>query len=262
MQTTATTPTTDPEPKTMPRVCEICDLPFAARYFDNPLNGKPFLIRDRCDPCDTRIRSERERAEAEEARANEEKARRELWEGICPWDYRTTDENGPTDQRRLLADQPKLAQILAHPLGSRGLILRGPTGARKTRAMYRLMRVYFDLPRRPKIIAMTAGEFDRQARDAAGNFTLTEWFRRLASARVLFIDDLGKGSWTKSTAGQFWEVVDDRTRNGRPIFATTNYSGEALTKALNLDGDTAPALLRRLREHCDGIVLLAEETGK
>jgi len=121
--------------------------------------------------------------------------------------------------------------------------------------MYRLFRAYFDKSPRPRLIAITSGQFDRQARDAAGTFTLSQWFDRLAKADALFIDDIGKGKWTPATSSQFWELVDDRTRNRKPIFLTTNLNGETLVASLGLDRDIAEPLLRRIRESCDVVVL-------
>lgn len=239
--------------------CRTCGKPFQSAVCRNPLNPSNVLARQlHCDPC---VAAEQERIAKTTAARRAEAAERDLqaaWERICPHEYRTKLEGGPTDLERLGRDLPQLPEILAHPLGPQGLILRGKTGAGKTRAMYRLLRSYFVRTPRPRIIAITAGEFDRQARDAAGNFTLSTWFRRLAEAEALFLDDLGKGKWTAATSGQFWELVDDRTRNGRPVFITTNFSGDRLVQVLGLDGDTAEPLLRRLREHCRGIVCTSE----
>lgn len=168
--------------------------------------------------------------------------------------YRNRLEGGPTDQARVEA-LPSWPEISAHQLGPIGLILRGPTGAGKTRSMFRLLRRYHVSIPRPRIIAMTAGEFDRGARDAAGDFTLSKWFDRLARADVLFLDDVGKGKWTAATAGQFWELVDARTKDGRPIFMTTNLSGRTLVDHLGLGPDIGEPLLRRLRESCKVIVM-------
>jgi DNA replication protein DnaC len=109
------------------------------------------------------------------------------------------------------------------------------------------------------MIAMSAGEFDRAARDAAGKFQLTEWFESLASSDVLFMDDLGKGKWTAATAGQFWELIDARSKEARPVFITTNCSGETLVRSLGLNKDVAEPLLRRLRESCKALVLQVKQ---
>ena len=238
-----------------PAHCRTCGKPFLSAVCRNPLNPSKVLARQlHCDPC---VAAEQERIATTAAALRAEAAERDLqaaWERDCPMEFRAKLEGGPTDLERLARELPQLPEILAHPLGAQGLILRGKTGAGKTRAMYRLLRSYFVGTPRPRILALTAGEFDRQARDAAGNFTLSTWFRRLAEADALFVDDVGKGKWTPATSGQFWEVIDDRTRNGRPVFLTTNFSGDRLVQVLGLDGDTAEPLLRRLREHCKGIV--------
>ena len=207
-----------------------------------------------CGQCTEAENARRQREAVEARRERSERDLEEAWARLCPLEFRSTLEGGPTSIARLESDQPSLPELLRHPLGPEGLILRGGTGAGKTRCMYRLLRSYHVLTPRPRIVAMTAGQFDREARDAAGTFTLSAWFDRLARADVVFIDDIGKGRWTPATSGQFWELVDDRTRNGRPLFLTTNTSGETLVQSLGLDRDIAEPLLRRLREHCRVIV--------
>lgn len=237
-------------------ICEDCRQTFEAAIARSPFDPNRIIARQRrCEPCVTafevRIADEARKARQEAARAQSEA----VWERVCPKLYRTTDEGGLTDPMQLAKDVSKLYDIIGHPLGHRGLILRGDTGAGKTRAMYRLLRRYHDTFPRPSMVAMSAGEFDRSARDAAGRFQLTEWFSSLSESDVLFIDDIGKGKWTASTAGQFWEVVDARSKQGRPIFLTTNCSGETLVSSLGLNKDIAEPLLRRLRESCKALVL-------
>jgi len=237
------------------RACGTCGKTFAAPVCRNPFDEtKVLAVARHCGPCvgteNLRISKgvESRRAEAAEA------GFRDAWNRICPEEYRSKLEGGNTDMLRLADEQPAFDQITAHPFGARGLILRGGTGAGKTRCMYRLLRSYFLRVPRSSIVAMSAGRFDREARDSAGNFTLSDWFAKLAVADVLFIDDVGKGKWTPATSGQFWELVDDRTKHGKPVFLTTNFSGQRLVEVLGLDGDTSEPLLRRLREHCDVIV--------
>jgi len=241
-------------------ICEDCREAFEAAIARSPFDSSRIIARQRrCEPCVTafevRIADEARKACYEAARAQSEA----VWEAFCPKLYRLIEEGGLTDSIRLAKDVAKLYEILSHPLGHRGLILRGDTGAGKTRAMYRLLRRYHETSPRPSMISMSAGEFDRAARDAAGKFQLTEWFSKIANADVLFIDDLGKGKWTPATAGQFWEVIDARSKEGRPVFVTTNCSGETLVRSIGLDKDVAEPLLRRLRESCKALVLTPKQ---
>lgn len=271
--------TTDAQPiETEPRNCATCGQVFDRPIFRDPLDPSRILniVAKHCPRC---VEREKDRmAKATAVREHEEREAKlaAAWDRICPPKYRTPLEGGDTDVSILSASlyksfqpaptgerpppAPCFDEIVAHPFGAQGLILRGNTGVGKTRAMFRLLRVYFVSATRPRIVAMTAGEFDRQARDAAGNFTLSDWFQRLAGADVLFIDDLGKGRWTAATAAQFWEIVDDRTKHNRPIFLTTNCTGDTLVASIGLDKDISEPLLRRLRESCKLIVCVRNTT--
>lgn len=235
--------------------CRTCGQQFDAAVCMSPFDATKVLARQlHCDAC---VAAEQERQAQGRAAAAREKAERELedaWARICPMAYRSRLEGGQTDVARI-EDNPAWPEIAAHQLGPTGLILRGPTGAMKTRCMFRLLRRYHVTVPRPRIVAMTAGEFDRGARDAAGDFTLSRWFDRLAGADALFLDDVGKGKWTAATAGQFWEIVDARTKDGRPLFITTNLSGRTLVDHLGLGPDIGEPLLRRLRESCKVVVM-------
>jgi hypothetical protein len=243
--------------------CQTCGAEFKAAILRSPFDRWKTLFQQRyCDPCVESV-TLRLATEQEETRLRATQARFEAqWAEICPDAFRTLSEGGRTDPIRLAVEQPALGEILTHPFGPQGLILRGNTGGGKTRCMFRLLRRYYEQTPTSTIIAMSAGQFDREARDAAGTFTLSAWFDRLAGCDALFIDDLGKGRWTPATAGQFWEVVDDRTKHGRPLYLTTNASGETLVKAWELDRDIAEPLIRRLRENCKGIVLKVNTESK
>jgi len=248
--------TTDESIERETATCRTCQTQFEAAILRSPFDRSKIMARQRhCDPC-VAAENLRMAQGREETRLLASQARFEAqWAEICPEAFRTLSEGGRTDPIRLDAEQPALREVSNHPFGPHGLILRGDTGGGKTRCMFRLLRRYYEQTPAPTIMAMSAGQFDREARDAAGTFTLSAWFDRLAGCDALFIDDLGKGRWTPATAGQFWEVVDDRTKHGRPLYLTTNASGETLVKAWGLDRDIAEPLIRRLRENCKGIVL-------
>lgn len=239
-----------------PAICSDCQAHFAAPICRSPFPPHNVLIKAvRCEPC---VITAQQRRFDESVKVREEREKRDsdaAWSKVCPLEFRSVAEGGQTDLNRLRSEQSDLDKIVAHPLSSHGLILRGGTGTGKTRCMYRLLRAYHESKPRPSIEAVTAGQFDRQARDAAGTYTLSQWFNRIASADILFIDDLGKAKWTPATIGQFWELIDDRTSHGRPFFATTNLNAANLIKQLDIGPDIGDPLIRRLREHCSGIIL-------
>ena len=173
------------------------------------------------------------------------------WVSLCPVEFRIRAEGGGyTRLEKMDEAAPGWRKILDWKFGHRGLLIRGESGRCKTRAMWRLLRRLFD--ERKKFVALTAAEFDRQCRDAGGNYTLSEWFDRLAQRDVLFLDDIGKGAWTQATEAQIFDLIDCRTRNGKPILATSNDSGASL--AARLSEDRGGPLVRRLRDYCDTLV--------
>jgi hypothetical protein len=174
------------------------------------------------------------------------------WAAICPLEFRLPAERGGKTNLQIMdAKSPGWRGILEWQFGNRGLLIRGESGRCKTRAMWRLIRRLFN--ERRKVIALTSAQFDRQCRDAGGSFNLTAWFDRLAKCDVLFLDDLGKAAWTAGTEAQVFDLIDERTREGRPILCTTNDDGQTL--AARLSDNRGDPLIRRLREYCESVVL-------
>lgn len=241
--------------------CKRCKADFVGTVIDMGIAldgestpGKWVVKPSHCEPCLEIVTRE----EAEQAERFRCEQRLHEWVEICPLAYRGTKDGGPTVEARIEA-LPEWRELGEHPLGRVGLILRGKTGTCKSRAMFHLLRGYFFGHRKPSVVALTSGEFDRQCRDAAGTFKLSSWFATLEQASAVFIDDLGKTKWTPATAGQFWELVDARTKKLRPLFITTNLSGETLIEHLGVAKDVAEPLLRRLRENCKVIVMKGEQ---
>ena len=238
----------------VPSKCPACLKEFQAAVMRSPFNPGKVLFQARyCDPCIISKRAHEQQREWDEQQAEHQRARREAWEALCPMEFRTTEEGGRTDVGRLLGEFPILQQVIQHDLPSQGLIVRGKSGHGKTRAVWRLLRRSFVDGKR--IRAMASGEFDRQARDAGGKFTLTEFVDRLIEADVLFLDDLGKAPWTPATVGIWFDVLDGRYRHGRPIVVTTNLDGAALVKQLRIGPDIGEPMLRRMRETTRQIVI-------
>lgn len=224
--------------------CETCGNAFMSASMT--LLGA--VIRTRhCEPCiakhDADMRAAQETAKAEPI---------DRWAKLCPREYRLTTEGGETDLERLQRDCPKLPEILAWRYGPTGLLLRGTTGRCKTRSLWRVLRRCHDEHR--DIIALTAGQFGREYADAGGNHTLNDWFRRLATVDVLMIDEVGNAAWTDGAEATFFDLVENRGVNGKPLLTATNHDGDTLETKLR-DEVRAKPLIRRLRSYCTSINL-------
>jgi DNA replication protein DnaC len=236
-------------------ICRRCQSPFWAAKFE-VLGAR--LTTNICQRCSDAF--ELQKKAAAETRQlqtvlRNAKAREEAWIKWCPKEFRLAAEGGGlTVLSRLEVEQPMFQDLMAWD-AKKGIIIRGSTGRCKTRSVWRLVRRLFDEGQH--VVVLTAGQFDRQCRDAAGTFTLTAWFDRLARADVLVLDDLGNGAWTDSTGANWLDLVDERTRNGRPIIVTTQHTGDSLMESGSDQSRKqlrAEAMIRRLRDYCQTVV--------
>ena len=229
--------------------CGMCGKPFPSKRMN--FLGLTLTFRV-CHECSERIEA-RKAAEAEERRILAEQRRQQAreadWLEFCPKEFRLTSEGGKTELAKLELRQPKLKDLLLWK-GPRGLIIRGPTGSCKTRSVWRLIRVLYLLGKEVKFF--TAAQFDRECRDAGGDFTLTKWFKALVNCDVLVLDDLGKQAWTPATEATWFDVTDQRTREDKPIIVTTNDTGETLSQ--RMAPERAEPTIRRLRDYCDVLI--------
>lgn len=237
-------------PETEQRDCETCDKLFTAtvvRCFTSK------IVPRHCADCTER--EMRRQALAEAGRRVLLPTVAERWATVCPVEFRTIEEGGPTDEDRLRAECPLYATVLAWRYGSRGLLLRGETGQRKTRLLWRLLRRQFDAGRTLQVF--TAGEFGRSYGDAAGRYESSAWFETMSAVDVLVIDDLGKGAWSEAVRAVFFDLVDRRMRHGKPLLVTTNDDGEGIAAKMR-DPSMGDPLVRRLREFCEVLTLGTE----
>lgn len=238
--------------------CVGCGATFSALVYRMDPEDAPMFRQRACEEC---VRA-RGRASAEEQALRDRERESECerrWEAVCPFEFRTIEEGGRTDEVRFMEQHKDAPTILAHPFGPVGLLLRGNTDAGKTRIMWRLLRRYFEqrevLGQRLTIAAFSHGEFQRECQDAAGNHRSAQWFRTITTADVFLLDDMGKGPWTENTVSAFFDLVKCRTEAGLPLFITTNLNGATLVAQLKLSKDMAEPLIRRLREFTVQIVM-------
>ena len=236
-------------------VCRRCGHKWQTVPIVLPFLSGP-ILPGLCATCDRELEDARKaqaEREAEARRLAHLAAREKAWAKLCPIEYRlTTEAGGQTEIARLELLVPKLKKILAWQFGSRGLILRSRASGRgKTRSAWRLLRKQWLDDR--SIAYYSAGMFQRKAQDAAGKYYLDDWFNKLATVDIFYLDDLGKGNWTENTEAIWFDLVESRTSNGRPIIITTNYKGDDLEEISR--SETTEFTVRRLREYCDVITL-------
>jgi hypothetical protein len=229
------------------RSCETCGASFEAAILAS-LGAR--IAARHCPACVERRALRLEREQQQRTVRARPPGPEERWAALCPPEFRTLTEGGRTDPARLARECPALPRILAWRGGERGLLLCGPTGRSKTRAVWRLLRRLFDSGQ--AFEAHTAGEFGRSYADAAGAYRATAWFDRLTTVDALFLDDLGKAAWSEAVRAVFFDVVDKRTRTGRALLVTTNDDGETLASRFP-DPHLSDPLIRRLREYCEVI---------
>ena len=70
---------------------------------------------------------------------------------------------------------------------------------------------------------------------------------------LIYIDDLCKGRWTQLTEAFWFDLVEARTSNCRPIIVTTNYKGDELEE--KPEATQLKFTIRCRREFCDVITL-------
>lgn len=183
------------------------------------------------------------------------------WERICPDEYQRTDvsrlEHG---LGRRGYDTTWLGPALAWQYGPRGLLVAGPTGAGKSRAMWMLLRRLLDQEQR-SFAWLNAVRFRSGLQAAARDGATESFVQRLAGVQVLYWDDLGQTHLTAAASEMLLHIVEERTAGRRPILATTQYSAEQLEFQFERP-EMGQAIRRRLNEFCSVIVVCENAAGR
>jgi DNA replication protein DnaC len=203
------------------------------------LSSDPFRY-PYCDDCAAKIEQE-QKAEKEETQRRELAQREELWCQMCPPLYRQTEPS------RL--PQDALRQVLGWRYGARGLLMLGVTGAGKTRAAWLLLRRIYDEGH--KIHAFDALAYGHECARRFLDGTGERWAQMLATAELVFFDDLGKCPVTERVEAELVGLIERRTANLLPVVATTNMTGAELIKKGS--SDRGAPMVRRLREFCESV---------
>ena len=98
----------------------------------------------------------------------------------------------------------------------------------------------------PKWFAMMRDTYSRHQSE-------TEVFDRYASAGLLVLDDLGKGSRSEWAVERIYMLVDYRSSNMLPTIITSNYDLGELSSMLSTDQQTMEAIASRIAGMCRGV---------
>ena len=187
---------------------------------------------------------------ASEAAARRAYERNEAWRIICPPLYQDND------LAKLPLHPEILTRVLNWKIGPKGIALAGPTGGGKTRAMYMLLERLHQEGR--FVTAISAKQFERYVHQMFDKENdAREKVRRIRRAEILFIDDIGKEKYTERVESEFYDLIETRSANLRPIIWTANTNGPELLSMMS--PDRGEPILRRLRESTEIITFSPDQ---
>lgn len=173
------------------------------------------------------------------------------WKRICPSEYQKTEETRLHPKLRALSEKWRMKD-------GRGVGIIGDAGLTKTRTVFCLLKRVFtgryNSERRNLLLYLPATKLSWAASRQFDVDDRTEARALLKSAKdtsILFIDDLAKERATAIVCKEIYDIIEYRTSRGRPIFWTSNFTGQKLVDKFAGDGGHGEPIVRRLREFCD-----------
>ena len=212
-----------------------------------------------CDACGEKVNQEideKQRTEREDAAREHRvsKTTRE-WEKTVPLLYRKTDVNHANYPKGLhtlalswvsgnLEDEKKLPWL--------GIV--GVSGKGKTRVMSQIVRNRIWNACRCEWVNATQFQWCAQNQhDKNDGRKAKAHIEKFRKCDFLAFDDLGKQKWTNTVESYFWDLIEERYANCRPMIWTSNSSLEKLEAMLT--EDRAKAIIGRLAENSNIVEL-------
>jgi DNA replication protein DnaC len=226
------------KPITIDGKCPTCGDACKVHYLDFG-DGKRHMQCGLCKPCgeaeerEAKLRMEQDRHDENKKRLN----------AIMPKIFRrTTRDRLPYPQL--------LDTALRWQWGAMGLLFVGQTGSGKSRVAWEVVKRECLAGRRFAAIDETFGT--TVSKHLFQNILAYEqWLIKLCHVPLLLIDDVTHCTMTDRVEEALFRIVDERTKQERPIIMTTNETGETL--AAKIGGTKGEPLARRLREFCETI---------
>lgn len=210
----------------------------------NELEGGQFIFYVRhCEPCIQAMKDETARQKRKQMTDAYHQKRLDYWNAV--WGGKNSSYH-----KTVLDKLPHraISESVLNWQPKRGLTVVGPTGAGKSRTVYLLLKQMLD--QRIYVDVRPCVSLRQQFMKAARSQFATEradLMRRLTTARLLYLDDLGQMVNTPTAIEAMYELVEERTKRGLPIIVTTQYSGERFVESFGKDHrEKGESIARRL----------------
>jgi DNA replication protein DnaC len=251
------------------RTCEECSETYrhVACYWDDKQDGKDWNADlYTCPSCvpivEAREKKEWEGRQAKERQQAKEDAAKAAWLAIVPPLYQSTDTAHPdypqATHRKAIEWQKSRESGDGNALPFFGLI--GQSGRCKTRVISQVMKrmiwsgQYCRWVNATEFQRLVQGQWSNESVGGSSCFSSSsttgekarsslETFR---TCGVLVFDDLGKGRLTDTVAGSLYDLIEERTAQGRVTLWTSNASLDDLLQMLPTD--SGGPIVRRLME--------------
>lgn len=217
----------------MKTICKQCSTEYDREVLDIIAEYVPKL----CDKC----LAENATARREEGVRHKQAVNMQKWSLVCPPEFNETELSR-------LPNVEAAQSVLNWQYSKRGMLLYGPTGRGKSRAVWLLLRKFFLLGQHCNFQVMDSlSGFEYASAFSAG--TSFDWVTRKATASILFMDDTFKVKLTDSFEAAAFAIIENRLSHQLPIIATLNDTGDTLTARMT--EDRGAAFVRRLKEMCE-----------
>jgi len=201
-----------------------------------------------CDPCADKANEEAEGLQQKEredhARAHRRENATKEWEKIVPLLYRQTDVSREEYPRGM---HSAAIQWITDPKSRSWLGIIGVSGKCKTRIMSQVIRNRIWNDQRCAWVNATQFQWCAQNQhDQNDGRKAKAYIEKYRSCDFLAFDDLGKQKWTDTVESYFWDLIEERYAQCRPMIWTSNSSLKQLEGMLT--DDRAKAIIGRLAE--------------
>lgn len=119
----------------------------------------------------------------------------------------------------------------------------GQPGTGKTRIMWEVLKNVMDAD--TEIFCMGPHSFDKRLVQAYQREEAEWWLEKVATCRLVAIDDVTKLKMTERVESELFGVVDYRCCHGLPMIVTAQLGLED-----KMTDDRGGPIMRRLREYC------------